>query len=415
MFNWLVFLIAYLPFQIALNPGFGFDLSCLRIFILILFFFWFFCKRPFFPMNLQTICLILFLLISSFSVLIAENHSWALRKLLFFASIFPLYFLVSNLTDNWLKIRKIVSVLVMAGGLIALIGLLQFLTQFVFGLEKVYDFWAWNIVPIFSGFNFGALILAYPSWLVNLNGQTIMRSFSIFSDPHMFSFYLGLIIPLGIAFSLKKPKRKLWIVISCLLFCALLMSFTRGAYLAIIITFLILAGLVWKYLKAKKTALILCLSLLIFIIPITPIAHRFYSSFDLEEGSNLGRLEMWQNAGMLGQKHFWQGIGLGNYSLFVNQELEYRNPATAHNLYLDLFSELGIFALIIWLVLILGTIWQLGTDPGKGQCLIKIGLIGSLSYFFIHSFFETSIYNPVVLALLMVVLGLSAALNSHKG
>jgi len=58
--------------------------------------------------------------------------------------------------------------------------LLQFLSQFIFGLEKTYSFWAINILPIFSGFNLGAMILAYPSWLVNVSGETIMRAFSFF-------------------------------------------------------------------------------------------------------------------------------------------------------------------------------------------------------------------------------------------
>ena len=435
MYSWLLLLIAYLPFQVALNLWPGFDLASGRVFILLLFFIWLTkatweaelpiskCGKPSPPhlVNLRTICLLFFLFISGLSILAAENYWWGLRKFLFFLSVFPLYFLVSGLIDNWQKFKKAVWVLAAGAGLMALIGLIQFLAQFVFGLEKVYGFWALSIVPVFSGFNFGALILAYPSWLVNISGQTIMRGFSLFSDPHIFSLYLGLILPLAITLYLISVNyKKLLFAVCCLPFAGLALSFVRGAYLALIAAFLVLAWLLWKELNSKKIAILLLLSLLIFFIPGTPISARFYSTFNLTEGSNVGRLEMWQSAGQLSREHLWLGLGLGNYSLSIDPDFEYRNPATAHNFYLDLFSEIGIFALIIWLILIFGTIWQLYPAPFEDKenfarsailelhkhSHLNVALISSLVYFSVHSIFETAIYSPVILAILMIILGL---------
>ncbi len=440
MFKWLLLFIVYLPFQIALNPeaflrkvgaslGFGVDLASSRVFIVLLFIVWLIKNiisrtkiwHSRFK-NLQAFSLFVFLILACFSLIGAENVFWGIRKIIFFISIFPLYFLVVVLVDNWLKIKKIILALVASSGLIALIGFWQFLVSFIFGLEKIYSFWAWHIVPVFSGFNFGALILAYPSWLVNVKGEVILRAFSLFSDPHMFSFYLGLILPLLIV--LLGIFRRHWPILGSLyflLFIALLLSFTRGAYAAIIVTFLVLVGLLWKYLEARRIALLLCLSLLIFVVPGTPISDRFYSSFDISEVSNVGRLQMWQQAGQTGLEHFWQGIGLGNYSLVVDAASGYRNPITAHNLYLDLFSEVGFFALLVWLILILGAMgqlfWRLEKSDrlNKEQKYIFVGLIGSLVYFSVHSFFETSIYNPIILAVLMAILGLSTIIIKSKG
>ncbi|MBU4369859.1 hypothetical protein KKG58_03815, partial [Patescibacteria group bacterium] len=81
---------------------------------------------------------------------------------MFFTSIFPLYFLTRALVDSWAKIKKLFGVLAAAAVFFALIGLFQFSSVFVFGLEEVCGLWARNITPIFSGFNFGALILTYP-------------------------------------------------------------------------------------------------------------------------------------------------------------------------------------------------------------------------------------------------------------
>ena len=436
MFNWLLLLIAYIPFQIALNPWPGVDLASGRVFILLLFGVWlitaFFRKQLNVSLNFQAVILLIFLFMSGFSILMSGNYLWGLRKFLFFLSIFPLYFLAAYLADSYEKIKKIIWTLVISAGTAALIGLVQFSAQFVFGLERIYGFWAFNIVPVFSGFNLGALILAYPSWLVNVSGKTIMRAISIFSDPHVFSLCIGLILPLAVVLLygfLKKNQGKflifnfqfLIIFISYfILYISSLLSFSRGAYLALTAAFLVLAWLFWKHLNSKKITLLLLFSLLILIIPKTPISARFYSAFNLAEGSNAGRLEMWQEASYLGLENPWWGLGLGNYSLAIDPSLGYRNPMTAHNLYLDLFSEMGIFALLVWLVLILGTIWGLFNIARSAANIdashrgTAVGLIGSLVYFSVHSFFETAIYSPIIFAVLMVILGLCSKILSRS-
>jgi len=415
IFSWFFIFLVYLPFQIALNLFPGADLASSRLFIVLLFLFWLVLllkKYPFSAkkfINLQTVCLFLLLILAAVSLFKAENIGWGIRKIIFFLSLFPIYFLAIALADCWLKIKRITKALIFSGILISLIGLSQFFAQFIFGLETVYRFWASNITPVFSGFNFGGMILTYPSWLVDINGVVVMRAFSLFSDPHMFSFYLGLLLPLTII-RLSENKFIPKFIVFCLFFISLLVTFTRGAYFGVIAAFLIMAFLFWRPAGQKKVSLILCLSLLVFLIPGTPFAGRFYSSFDLAEGSNQGRLEMWQQANKLGWQNIWQGVGLGNYSLTLDSGADYRNPTTAHNLYLDFFSETGIFSLIVWLVLILSVISRLFfglKTASPEQKRLSIALIGSLTYFSVHSFFETAIFNPIIFAILLVFLGLA--------
>ncbi len=426
MFDWLLLLIGYLPFQIAINPGYGFDLASLRLFIVVFFIIWFFKKAKegnfeigAYLNNLQSIGLLSFLILISLSLIGAANPFWGVRKIIYFLSVFPLYFIVINLVDEWYKIKKVIYFLLAGGGIFATAGLAQFLAQFFFSFEKIYNFWAINIISVFSGFNYGSMLLSYPSWLVEINGRVFSRAFSLFSDPHMLAFYLGLILPL--AFSLlvhqwvaKHQHSFIFYSLYFLFFVVLLLTFTRGAYMAVIAVFSVLIFLSWRYLNVRGLIFLLLLSLLVFIIPITPIADRFYSSFNTQEESNIGRLSMWQEAGKAGLENPLVGVGLGNYSLIIDSKLDYRNPITAHNLYLDLFSETGALSLLVWLVLILGTAWQLlrriikvNDSPKRA---ILIGLAGSLLYFFCHSFFETAVYNPSILAVFMVLLGLSTAL-----
>lgn len=437
MFTWLLFFLYYLPFQIALNIAPTIDLSSARFFIVLFFIVWAFLfiskhKKISFRkgliINLQSISLFLFIIISLFSLFGADSLFWGVRKIIYFLSIFPLYFLVVNVIETYDQIKKIIKVIFLGGFVIAFIGLVQFVMPFLFSIDKVYSFWAINIVPVFSGFNYGSMILAYPSWLVNISGYTIMRAFSLFSDPHIFSFYLGLVLTVTVmmvwCFSNSMPLRTMWserawfftvlpgltITIFLICFMALLLSFSRGAYIAIILSFLIISFLLWQFVGDKKKAICLCLILLIFLIPGTPIAQRFYSSFNMNEGSNMGRLEMWQKAGQVGLKNPLLGVGLGNYALSVDSKYDYCNPVTAHNFYLDLLSEMGIMSVLIWIFMIIATVYQLfiqlkNSDYEKQ--IIIVGLMGSLIYFSIHSFFETAIYSPIISSLLMIILGLS--------
>lgn len=418
MFNWLILFLVYLPFQIALNIGA--DLASSRLIIILFFSIWLAVRylreqlkiKKFF--NFSGFCLILFLSLSVFSLARAVNIIWGLRKLIYFLSVFPLYFLVADLAENFNQVKKIFRALAWGGLAVALVGLSQFAAQFIFGLEKVYAFWANWVVYFFSGFNYGSLILVYPSWLVNLNGATVMRAFSVFSDPHIFSLYLGMILPLMAAVC---PDSWAGLGMVGLVYFALLFSFARGAYVAVIVSLFLVAFLFWRRGQRKKRAVFILLFLLVIFLPVSPISQRFYSSFDASEGSNAGRLEMWRQAGLFGLKNPLFGLGLGNYALLIDSQFDYRNPATAHNLYLDFFSELGALALAVWLVLIFGTAGRLfvklKSANQEEQCLI-IGLLGSLVYFSVHSFFETSVYSSPVLAVLMVILAVSAAICEKR-
>ncbi|MCD6284220.1 hypothetical protein J7J12_03170, partial [bacterium] len=84
-----------------------------------------------------------------------------------------------------------------------------------------------------------------------------------------------------------------------------------------------------------------------------------------------------------------------------------------HNLYLDIFSETGIFGFAI--LLILG-FWIFKNLFLKEKInVFTAGIISSFAYFLSHSFFETPIYHPVVLGLIMIILAITSAYISICG
>lgn len=423
----LLLLIFYLPFQIALNLAAGFDVASGRVLILFFVVVWFFRslknKKLEIDFSLETFLVILFLFFSTFSILQAFDTERALRKILVFYSAFPLFFVLTSFAGDKKFAVKIAKILVSAGCVLAVFGILQFLAQFVFGINPLFDFFAKIIAPVFYGNTFAAEVVANPSWLVNVGGETLLRAFAIFSDPHIFSFYLGLIIP--IAFSLLflaqdnfekniTKSKKMFFVAFAALVLAELFTFSRGGYAGMAASFFILLILFRKYFTSKQkkifAAIAVC-GVIFFTFISSSVLTRFLSSFNLEEGSNVERIKNWQQGfNMFSDNCLW-GVGIGNYSLFLDPTVAYRTPIYAHNLYLDLGAELGIFALISWLLLIVITIYELYMaskyTSDKLLACLALGLIGSLVWYSAHSFFDTSLYAPNILAMFVVILSLA--------
>lgn len=416
----------YLPFQIALNPASGVDLASARIIILLLFLFWLVQslkdKKIILANNLSFLLLLSFLFLSSFSLFFAQNLNWGLRKLIFFISIFPLYLIIYPLFSlNNLKKISLLKYVVWGGALSAILGIFQFLLQFIFSLNKTYTLWATLIKP-FLGNSFSEAVLTNPSWLVNVGGHTLLRATAFFPDPHMFSFYLSLtgLISLGIFFynynTNKNPKKYNYLIIFILIALANILTFSRGGYLGLLAGLLFFSIFFFKnnlknlFSTTKSIIITIFISILflfILIIP-NPFTSRLYSSFNLSEGSNSSRIETWkQSLGVINKKPL-TGTGLGNYSLAIKPSAAYREPIYSHNTFLDIAAETGIFNAVIWFFVFLLSTVSLVRNFLFQNNIINLSLAASLMAFSVHSLFETAIFSVHILPLVILILALSS-------
>ncbi|MDD3006601.1 MAG: O-antigen ligase family protein [Candidatus Pacebacteria bacterium] len=424
----LVLLVFYLPFQVALNVAAGFDLASGRVFILFLFMVWIFRslknKKLEIDFSLETLLLTLFLFFAIFSLSQSFEMDRAIRKILVFLSVFPLYFVLTSLPGRKDFILKIVKALLAGGLIISLFGAIQFFAQFFFGINPLFDCFAKIIAPVFYGNTFAAEVVANPSWLVNVGGTTLLRAFAIFSDPHIFSFYLGLITPIAFAVvmlpsdNLKKAglggSKKFVYLAFLFLTLAELLTFSRGGYMGMFAGFFTLIVLFWKrFASGQKKALhtLLVIGIVFATTISSSVLTRFFSSFDLTEGSNMERMKNWRQGLDIFSDKPLTGVGIGNYSFYLDPTTAYRTPIYAHNLYLDLGAELGIFALLAWVLLIVVIVVELfiasRRTSDKTLSYLALGLIGSFVWYSVHSFFDTSIYAPNILAILTAILSLA--------
>jgi O-antigen ligase len=412
----LLFFAAFLPFQFALNPSLGFDLAIVRVFIPLLFIFWMLLglknKSILLERGKTTYLIAAFLLLAILSLSFSHNLFWSLRKLLFLLSIFPLYFVAATVLNTANKQRTMTVALVGGATTLAILSLFQFVAQFIFGIDPVYVFLAHHITPFFLGNSFSQAVLSYPSWLVNANGVTYMRATAMFPDPHMLSYYFGILIPWSIAlWSTSKKHSLFFLLASIALILADIATFTRGGYLALIAGALIILPLVSRKSVLKIITAAFIVFFLFTLAPHSPVAGRLTSSFDITEGSNQGRIYNWKQALPIIAKHPL-GVGIGMYPLAVKSEADYREPIYAHNLYLDIAAELGIAAALVFILILLFTFssfWK----AAQQQPFFTAG-VSSVTIFAIHSLVETPLYSVHILSLICILIAMSVAAKHYE-
>lgn len=411
-----------LPFQFALPVFPGVDLAFVRIFALALFFLWLIegliHKKILLPFSLEGLLLLSFIFLSSISYLWADNAGWALRRSTFFLSFFPLFFIFSSLIVNTGKKGALLLLqsFVFGAGLAALIGIVQFFSQFIFGVSRVFHFWIESVFPIFLGPSFAGAVAQYPSLLANIGGTTLLRATAFFPDPHMFAFYMGISAPLAFGLFLGETvrnKKFLFLLIFLLILSADFLSFSRGAYLGLTFggMFLLLVSLV----RAKKNQVIFFLGAALAIVsPIlffdNPIKSRFISSFSLEDGSNQGRLDLWRQASVDIARQPWLGYGIGNYPLIAKPTASYREPIYIHNMFLDIASETGMIGGLLFFFTIFLVMWRFLRE----KTLIGLSAAIALVIFFGHSLVELPLYSVHIFPLMLFLFAIPGALIASR-
>ena len=257
----LLLLLGFIiPFSFALSPTRTIDLNILKLYIPMIFLFWLahsLLKKKLLLDNRPRFWLLLiFLFIVSLSFFWTTAPESALRKILFFFTTAPLYFVFYAASLDVTFRNKFLKSLVLGAFLVACLSLVFFLLQFMIGLNPTLDILRVYMAPVFLGNSLSALVNQYSSWLVNVSGKTVLRTFGTFPDPHLFSLYLSMIFPIGIYFYKKLSQTK-YLLFSLVIMVAILLSFSRAAYLAVMTGgFFLLINSASKEFFRKKTLLL---------------------------------------------------------------------------------------------------------------------------------------------------------------
>ncbi len=292
-----------------------------------------------------------FLGLSLASVFYSLDASNSIREFIRLASIFLLYFLAYKLIENkkdWFLLLKIILISYTLPGVLALV-------QFVFHL---------GLPDEFGGFQ---------------------RIYGTFVHPNPFAFYTFFILALILCLSLS--GKNLWLLSAPLIFL-LFATYTRSA-LACFFIFILVFG-IFKYRKILLAGLSLFLIVYLFS---DIFQERLWGLIALDPyGSVVWRLRLWRDMIPIFLWQPWFGYGLG---VFTNLVEFYRGfdwgSLEAHNDYLKILVENGIFGLAAYGWLIIGLFFYLFRIFKKtlGQeKILSLGIIVISLSLFVASFFD---------------------------
>ncbi len=173
---------------------------------------------------------------------------------------------------------------------------------------------------------------------------------------------LGFFCSLGIALSAQKYlQRYAALLLSLLLISSILMTGSRGALIALVTAFLIFCALMPAQIKKnwRPIAILLISSgtslLLLNFYGEKSALLRLIATFSGETPALYSRPEIWASTWDIIKDNFWIGTGIGTFFLHYP---EYRGNdlrsagLMAHNDPLQFWSEMGIFAPILFYILI---------------------------------------------------------------
>jgi hypothetical protein len=419
MNNLFVLYFLFLPFQFALSPVPGVDLASIRLLTLFLFLVWLsrglIQRRILLPKLSPLFLFSGFLFIAFGSFLWSEHIVLALRKTLFLFSFAPLFIILASWFEEQRSARLVVLTSFVVGAFLsAITGIFFFLSQFIFGVERVFSFLIGSVLPFFLGTTFAQSVAEYPSLLVNISGMTVLRASGIFPDPHMFSIFIGMALPLALVFFLQAtaPYKKYWGIVFMGILIGDLLSFSRGAYVALLgatVVALFASGRMSYFSLRQKWAGFIFGMVVLVMLASSPIGTRFFSSFSQDDGSNIERLRLWQEAVYHVSERPFFGVGLGNYAITVHPGASSRDPIYAHNLFLDIAVEIGLVGLFFFVALLGVATLGLWNSWKREHNRLAFGALISLSILSIHSLFETPLFSVHVLPGLLLLLSLGVS------
>lgn len=400
-----------LPFQFAVSIGES-DIALARIGAMALGIWW--CvdglarRQLLIPRGTVATGMALFLCWTIASFFVSDVVAWTARKFAFLVSFAPLFFvLVTLMRRDGATRDDIVRAWVRGGYAIAAVAIAQVGLQYVMPLSALITFWN-RLSPFFLGTNFGETVVTYNSWLVHVAHADMMRAVAFFPDPHVFAFYIGMILPFAWMYAITTRRARL-VVCAAIVTVAHLLTFSRGAYMGLcgggIVTMIVLWRTITPRLRVVTIGAFASI-VLFFLMPHNIVTQRFVSSFDAGDYSGTHRMALWRDAARFVQEHPVAGSGLGAYAHVVDPTADYRTPIYAHNTYLDIAAETGLvgLAFAMWIIVAMCAVFlRHRTDP-----LAMSGII-AMSIFCTHALFDTPLFSVHVFPAIMLLAALASS------
>lgn len=350
------------------------------------------------PKENPSILLIFLLLLAMLSIIPAPDKIVAIKRIIYFVNLSLIGIVIHDMFGDSISKQRLIKNIAIPIIIVTIVGFVQLASTYFIDIYQFMNLWGENIQCNQFGRQWcNIAVWQGNTWLAYYGPQLSLRMFSLFTDSHTFPMFILLGLPAIFAISLSKAvekvktetesssegsvsklRRMLWIKARMsviwipLIFLAVILSGTRGIWVASIGVVLLTMALI-TYMKNvnsevrflnifKYITLYLIMFFMLFAVAypifVSPqflvgksdfglLGGRIKSIIDLEETSNSSRLEIWKKSLISIKNHPLGGVGIGNFPVVLNQDIQLAKAgSSAHNLYLHIAAEMGIAALI---------------------------------------------------------------------
>lgn len=300
-----------------------------------------------------------------------------------------IYLIAQEAFSTRKRINIAIGILLFSCALVSIDGLYQY--------TKGVDFLRDNI-----------LIMLSP----NNNLPAISASFKHYND---FAAYLLALLPLIIClyFFGKNSKialNSLLAIELILVFTCLFLTSSRGGWLSFI------ASLIFMFIfmpRNKSLLIIFLIAACLFIFLPYEIRSRTLSIF--APGGDAQRFKLWYDSLLMIRDNPIVGKGVGTFMDYIGKYDPGPLGQYAHNCYLQIWVEIGIFGLFSFL-------WFIFLIVKDGIKMIRhkanyllLGVLSGIFGFLVHSFFDTNLYSLRLAVLFWFMSGLAVSIINLKG
>ena len=337
--------------------------------------------------------ILLLVLLSLLSPLIAENRGVALRELRVVVVEPALLYLMLRTTHlDKRALFRLMDALILAGLAVSLVGLYQY---FVSG----------DVIVV----------------------EGVRRVHGVYASPNNLSLFLGRVLPLLAVLALWGPprtRRILYGLAGLPIVLALYLTYSRGAWLLGLPVAFLFVGL----LRGRRATLIALSLVLLALLSLLPFAQaeRIRSLFDLQAGSTTFlRLKLWQASLNMIRDHPLFGVGLDNFlyqyrdRYVLPEAIVERNLSHPHNIVLDFWTRLGILGVvaIVWLEVVFFReglrLYRGLRDPDLR--VLTLGLMASMADCLAHGLIDNSYFLVDLAFVFMLTVGLGRRMAIAQG
>ena len=291
----------------------------------------------------------------------SDNKIVSLKYFLKWVNFIALYFLAYLNVKDLELLKKSLKIAVYLAAFIALIGL----AEYVAGIDRVM---AWFKTSSITSVIMEPetikhkLLTGQTDWTtpIGVNDKLAIRVFGTFESSISFSAYLGLMLPFLIIMSKVNPLqlRNRYIIL-CVMLAAMFLTFARSAYLSLFITGIVLGFILVSRENIRKVLLWIITVILLVSATVSiyrPIRVTIEERLSRKMPVQFTRKYLWASGMDIFLARPILGTGIANYSSgFKKYVIDSPDlpPRPAHNQYIQLAAETGVFGLVSYLLIMI--------------------------------------------------------------